>query len=196
MKTTFAALLGTAIALTSTFALAAEPGGFRVEARAGYGSTQYENEHTSLEGKETGASWGVGVGYDFGIGGQYYLGADLGLDQSSAAFQEKGGTISLEAELGRELEAGGRFGRAFENGMNLYARAAYVTATIDGEITFGGTGGSTRSPFTADTNGYRLAAGLELPMSERAFAKGEFRHTQYDEGLSSNQFVLGLGWRF
>ena len=53
---------------------------------------------------------------------------------------------------------------------------------------------STASPENFD--GYRLGAGGQLTVSGKAYVGGEYRYSNYEDGLKRHQVALTVGTRF
>ena len=45
-------------------------------------------------------------------------------------------------------------------------------------------------------DGVRVGAGVEHQLTSRAFVKAEYRYSNYEQGVSRNQVVAGVGLRF
>ena len=64
------------------------------------------------------------------------------------------------------------------------AKAGYTNA----RASFAGTG--------VNFDGYRLGAGVEWMVGTNVSIRAEYRFSDYEDGLSRHQGVLGLGYRF
>ena len=92
----------------------------------------------------------------------------------------------------------------------LYAKAGYTNARFKASLD----GDTVDQTSSFDTDGYRLGAGVEQAIAERAFVKLEYRYSNYSEGeidfeddtlpdsgrvdldLDRHQIVAGVGIRF
>jgi len=209
---------GSAIALAAP-AMAQENPTFtgpRVEALVGYdinkpGSSQDIDNADDLDQSMEGASYGVGVGYDFAMGSALigvegeYMGSSAETDYDTAAFETFGvGNV----EAGDDLYVGLRAGilaspRALVYVKGGYSNASYNVLTSDG---------TTNTDTDIDLDGWRVGAGAEYALSNNLFVKGEYRYTNYGEGevegpnggesdrfdidMDRHQVMLGLGYRF
>jgi outer membrane immunogenic protein len=45
-------------------------------------------------------------------------------------------------------------------------------------------------------DGLRLGAGIEFALGRGAYAKTEYRYSNYEGGVTRNQVITGLGFRF
>lgn len=190
--------------------------GPRIAVLGGYdGIRPGSSEDSDFEGDDQtvdGFLYGVEAGYDIAIGPRAVIGADLEYSDSTGKVE----TDSTDPEFfgfgrvstGRDLYVGLRAGlRATPNTL-VYAKGGYTNARLnvlanDGETEF-------RENFELD--GWRLGAGLEQALGTNAFAKVEYRYSNYsnanfefaDGGVSGDfdidtdrhQVVAGLGWRF
>ena len=167
--------------------------GPRVEVLLGYDAP---------EDLSNGLMYGVGVGYDFtaggatvGIEGEY---TDTDSDDCEEDVFLAGDELC--AGLGRDLYVGGRVGAAVGPSSFLYAKAGYTNQRVRAEYDDGGNG-------ALDTNegdnldGVRVGAGVELGiptlgLGSSAYIKGEYRYSNYEQGLEKHQALAGIGFRF
>jgi len=189
--------------------------GFRVGALAGYdgirpGSTQ----DTDLDGDDqtvNGLLYGVEAGYDFalsnfliGVEGEYT--GSTGKVETARTDPNFFGFGSVST--GRDLYVGARAGLTVAPTTLAYVKGGYTNARLnvlasDGTV-------DTRENF--ELNGYRLGAGVEQAIGSRAYAKLEYRYSNYNnadfqrvDGSTTSQFdidtdrhqvVAGVGIRF
>ena len=113
--------------------------------------------------------------------GNIVYGVELEATESTGKLSTAVGNI----EVGRDLYAGGRLGYVLGDSTLLYAKAGYTNARSSSP----GLGG-------ANGDGVRVGAGLEFKLSENTFARGEYRYSNYEDGVSRNQGLIGLGVKF
>jgi outer membrane immunogenic protein len=197
--------------------------GLRVEGIAGYGSlgtgedpdTGVENDDQSDESIE-GAVFGVGVGYDFDLGG--LVAGVEGEFTESTGEQEANETINgvnftSSIETGRDLYVGGRIGFVAGPSTLVYAKGGYTNTSLESAIE----GGNERFELDTNVDGFRLGAGIEQLFGPNAYGKLEYRYSNYnnldfsddfdidnfksedfdtDVDLDRHQVMVGFGFRF
>lgn len=168
-----------------------------------------ENNDQSAEG----LVWGGAVGYDVDLG-TMVIGGEAELTTSTAdtdsldGDQENFGLGSVDA--GRDIYVGARAGFKVTPSTLLYAKAGYTNARY-GIL---GTDGEVSERRNIDTDGWRVGAGVEQKLGSNAFAKLEYRYSnyskaevdfenpdipdtdQFDVDLDRHQVMAGVGWRF
>ena len=170
------AVLGTTPALAQNAPQA--PAGPRVEALIGYDKVKAVGE------SDGGALFGIGAGYDYAIGPAVSLGADI--EASKSTQKESAG--GAEVKAGRDLYAGGRVSFAVAPNANLYVKGGYTNARF--KATDGIVSGA------ANFDGYRLGAGGQLGIGGKAYVGGEYRYSDYEDGLKRHQVAASVGTRF
>ena len=199
-KYIFAALLaGTVAAPAFAQDVAAGPfTGFRIEALAGYDKLQSGNKDndgvdtSEDEGDESidGAAFGVGVGYDFDLGG--VVAGVEGEFTESTGKQKTVETIdapfSSRIETGRDIYVGGRVGFRVTPTTLVYGKAGYTNTSIEGA--FEGQDEGDRFEFDSNVDGYRLGAGVEQLFGRNAYGKIEYRYSNYSNIDFSDDFDL------
>lgn len=160
-----------------------------------------------------GAAYGVGLGYDFSMGGVVvglegeWVESTASTKYDTTAFTDFG---VGEIEAGRDLYAGLRVGTEITPETLLYAKAGYTNASLD--VTASNAAQSTTAVSNVHLDGWRVGAGVERAITENAFLKAEYRYSNYQEGefeapsgLESDRFdvdldrhtvMVGLGMRF
>lgn len=161
-----------------------------------------------------GAAYGVGVGYDADLGG-LVLGAEAELTDSSANSDEDPafGTQNFGlagVKANRDIYVGARLGFKAAPSTLLYAKGGYTAARFN----YVGSDGTTNYDTNVDLDGWRVGAGVEQKLGGNAFAKLEYRYSNYSEGeldfeadnvadgdrfnvdLDRHQIMAGVGWRF
>jgi len=183
-KLIIAALVAsTAIAAPAFAQDAAASGSFtgaHVEAIGGWDRVQGEGSH------DDGVLYGVGAGYDLQRGK-----AVFGIEGEATDSTQKQNLGALTEKASRDLYVGGRIGYVLGGNNLLYAKAGYTNARfkVDGTDT-----GVTLADGNLD--GVRVGAGVEHQLSNRAFVKAEYRYSNYEQGISRNQVLAGVGLRF
>ena len=177
-------LLATAAAtafLAATPALAqnAAPIGPRVEAVVGYDKVK------ALGEDDGGALFGIGAGYDFAVAPSVSLGLDVEATEST---MREGDEDVAEVKAGRDLYAGIRASLAVAPNANLYVKGGYTNARLKATIE--------NDSFSENFDGYRLGAGGQLGIGGKAYVGGEYRYSNYEDGLSRHQVAMTVGTRF
>lgn len=214
------AVLRTAMIMTGAM-LAAAPAaaqmtGPRIELHAGWDRPDFKVTYDdgvddfSDSQSEDGLLYGVEAGYDVALdsSGDILFGILAGFDLSTAkqcapVFGNDRGCL----KAGREWEIGGRLGARVGERSLVYLKASYVNARLK----------ATYEDFDnliddlsahEDETGVRFGAGFETAISERAYAKIEYRYTDFSAttvanddvnqrlDLSRHQVVGGVGMRF
>ena len=182
MKKILLVLAASSATLAATPALAqtapVAPNGMRAEVLAGYDSVKGNGE------SDDGLLYGVGVGYDFGGRGALGFGVDAELSDSNV----KQGDDTASVEAGRDLYAGGRLNYALSNSATLYAKAGYTNAKAKYELL--------GEEDSETLEGYRLGAGAQFGIGGRAYVGGEYRYSNYEQGVERHQVAMTLGTRF
>lgn len=190
MKKFIALSAVTAAALAATPAAAQAPQGPRVEALVGYDVLRADVEGNGVDlidtnVKDEGVLYGLGVGYDFGLGNGASLGVDLEATESNIKESNVAGTLKAD----RDLYAGGRVSFPLgADGSNVYLKGGYTKARFTAES------GTLRD--SESLEGYRLGAGAQLALAGKAYVGGEYRFSDYEQDVSRHQVALTLGTRF
>jgi outer membrane immunogenic protein len=187
-----AALLAGTIA---TPALAQEPApfsGLRVEGIVGYDTTDVEDEGSD------GIVYGAQVGYDVQTGGMVVgvegEASDSTVDECVADVDLTGDELCAQA--GRDLYVGGRVGGAVGSNLLLYGKAGYTNTRIALDYEDGTAGTALDFEDSANLDGVRVGGGLEFALGPNAYAKTEYRYSNYEQGFDKHQVVAGFGFRF
>lgn len=177
------------------------------------GSTR-DVDDQELDESIEGLSYGVGLGYDADMGG-LVVGAEAELTDSTADSDEAPvfgaqnfGISGIEA--GRDIYVGGRIGVKATPQTLVYAKGGYTAARYN----YRGNDGTTDYSTNIDVDGWRAGAGVEQKLGGNAFAKVEYRYSNYSKGevdfeatdiadgdrfdvdLDRHQVMAGVGWRF
>ena len=184
---------GAALCAFATPASAAVTGG-RVEALAGW-------DHASIDFADfgfndslnsDGVAFGVGLGYDFGVGSTASVGVDLEATDSTADLELAAAGDSADVSLGRDLYAGGRVTFAVSPVANVYVKAGYTNARVKATVVQAGTTTSD----AANADGVRGGIGAQFAVGGNAYVGGEYRYSNYEADFSRHQAVATLGFRF
>jgi len=211
---------GSALAISAPGA-AQEDRGFSgpwVAAVGGYdknqaGSTSDDDVNEDNDQSAEGVVWGGAAGYDVDLG-TMVIGGEAELTESTADTRSLDGdpeTFGLgSVEAGRDIYVGARAGFKATPNTLVYAKAGYTNARYG----FLGTDGQVSDEQHLDTDGWRVGAGVEQKIGTNAFAKLEYRYSNYSnaevdfepEGipdtdpinvdLDRHQLLAGVGWRF
>ena len=160
-----------------------------------------------------GLVYGAAVGYDIDLG-TMVVGAEAELTDSTADSDFAGDPETDfglgSVNTGRDIYVGARAGFKATPNTLIYAKGGYTNARFN----FIGTDGTTNYEQNIDTDGWRVGAGVEQKLGGNAFAKLEYRYSNYNtaeidfeaEGVAdSDQFdidtdrhqvMAGVGWRF
>jgi outer membrane immunogenic protein len=194
-KYLLAGLMAGAAVISATPASAQEAApfsGVRVEGIVGYDTTDVEDENSS------GILYGVGVGYDFQVGG---LVAGIEAEASDSTLDECVSDVDLVGDelcvqAGRDLYVGGRVGAAVSRNVLLYGKVGYTNARVALDYEDGTTGTVLDFEEGENLDGVRVGAGLEFALGPNSFAKAEYRYSNYEQGFDRHQAVAGFGFRF
>jgi outer membrane immunogenic protein len=165
---------------------AAEPAqftGFKLEGLAGY---------------DEGFVYGVGAGYDLQLG-NLVLGAEGEVSDSTdrecldSAFAPGDRFCSSS---GRNLYVGGRIGFTVAPRTLLYGKIGYTNQRVKADYTAGTPAALESFTASGKLDGIRLGAGLEQKLGGKAFVKGEYRYSDYENGSRRHDGVVGVGLRF
>jgi outer membrane immunogenic protein len=184
-KSFFIALAGSAALAAPALAqdAASSSGAFngpRVEAIGGWDRVQGGGGH------DDGVLYGAGAGYDVQRGNTVF-----GIEGEASDSTQKASDSGLTERAGRDLYVGGRVGAVVGGDNLLYAKAGYTNA----RFSISGTG--TGAPLArGDLDGVRVGAGIEHRLGGSAYVKTEYRYSNYEKGVSRNQVVAGVGFRF
>jgi outer membrane immunogenic protein len=169
----------------------AEPfSGIKVEGLVGYDTTDVEGNDAD------GIAYGLGVGFDK-QSGKMVFGIEAEATETSLGECVDGVVVpadTLCARVGRDLYAGGRIGTVIGSRTLLYAKAGYTNARVKTAYDTGVVGTETQAGENLD--GLRVGGGLELALGKSAFAKAEYRYSNYEQGFDRHQGVVGFGLRF
>ncbi len=198
--------------------------GFRLEGLAGYDTlrsgdrdddgvnSDEDNGDESIDG----VAFGVGVGYDFDLGG-VVAGVEAEFTESTGEqdVNETVDDINVTGgfEVGRDIYVGGRIGFRAAPTTLVYGKAGYTNTSIE----FAAETDDDRFELDSNVDGWRLGAGIEQLFGPNLYGKLEYRYSNYknldfsddfdldefesedfdtDIDLDRHQVVAGVGFRF
>lgn len=146
---------------------------------------------------ETGLGYGVAGGYDIQTSSGFLIGAEGEVTDSTGRDCNRSVLVAGDracATVKRDLYAGGRAGFVSGNTL-IYGKVGYTNARVGASYEDGTA--STTADFRDSTNldGVRVGGGLETNIG-RFLAKAEYRYSNYENGISRHQGLVGLGVRF
>lgn len=103
---------------------------------------------------------------------------------------------SLCAKFGRDLYVGGRVGAAVGRNALIYAKAGYTNARIGVDYDDGTVATTNDFVLTDELDGVRFGGGVQFGLGRSAYAKAEYRYSNYEQGYEKHQGLVGLGFRF
>jgi outer membrane immunogenic protein len=163
----------------------------------GVGSVGWDRSQVEDAGHNDGVAYGIGLGYDFQMGGAVVgiegEASDATTDRCASDISVAGDELCFKAK--RDLYVGGRVGSVIGANTLLYAKAGYTNARYGLDYDDGGTG---TANFKESTNldGIRVGAGLEHAIGPNSFVKAEYRYSNYEDDFDRHQVVAGFGFRF
>ncbi len=192
MKKFITLALASAAVLSATPAFADVQSGFRAEGLVGYDEITADLTDFGLgEPSEGGFAYGVGLGYDFAVSEKAALGVDLEFADSSTNIEYDDGIEAAGVSTGRDLYVGARATFAVSDSINLYAKAGYTNARVNAFYD----DGVTVISDSANGDGIRGGIGAQLNL-DKLYVFTEYRYSNYEAGISRNQGMAGLGFRF
>jgi len=176
-----------AVSVFATPVLAQESGDFsgaKGTAIAGYDNTDFGITGAGSADNADGFLFGASLGYDLQSSNIVY-GVEAEITESTGKISGGGASVNTS----RDLYAGGRLGFVAGDKALIYVKAGYTNA----RYTANGAGLGTIS---GNADGVRVGAGVEFKLSDNVFARGEYRYSNYEQGVSRNQGIVGLGVKF
>lgn len=166
--------------------------GPRVEGIVGY-------ENVAVPGPNSdGATYGVGVGYDWQMGnavvGVEAEASDSSTDECTRDYLVTGDELC--AQVGRDLYVGGRVGAVISPNALLYGKLGYVNGRLQTQYDDGTANNATGFETGDNLDGVRAGIGLEYALGPSTYVKAEYRYSNYEQGYEKHQGVVGIGFRF
>lgn len=115
---------------------------------------------------DTKTTYGLNAGYDFALTDRVRLGVEA---TSNDLFQDN-----------REYGAGGRLGFVVTPDLMLYGKVGYVN----------------REVYSTKLDGITYGGGAELALNNNLYLKGEYRRSDFENEVTGDTGLLGLGIRF
>ena len=167
--------------------------GPRAEVTVGYDTTRIGDQPAGAPKSVNQARYGAALGYDVAVGNTWTLGAEIDAGGTLGDGRRfKVGTTQFDADQGRDLDASLRLGykagaRTLVYGKAGWANSRYIASSQTG---------STQVQAASNEDGLRLGAGIEHMLTERFYAKAEYRYTSYGHDVDRHQALAGVGVRF
>lgn len=165
--------------------------GPRVEAILGYdvsqaGSTADNDANSADDQSIEGLLYGVGIGYDFDMGG-VVVGVEGEYTDSTAKTEFSDGAdyegFGLgRVDTGRDLYVGARVGAKVGDDLLAYVKGGYTNTKYN----ILAADGENELSQDINTDGWRVGAGLEYSLADNTFAKVEYRYSKYEEAEFEN----------
>lgn len=180
-----------AVAFASSSAMANDISGFRLEALLGWDNVKIDGL-----GNTSGFGYGAGVGYDFAVGKTISVGVDaeiMGATTDVEGTEDVLGTpVNIRLSTGRDIFLGGRITGKVADRFAVYARGGYVNGRLEATASvpdFSDTAG-------ANADGFRLGAGGQYLVGDKAYVGAEYRYTNYEGDFTRHQVLATFGYRF
>jgi outer membrane immunogenic protein len=201
-KLSIAALIATTAFAAPAFAQSQDQSfaGSHAEVIAGW---DHVNDKSSYDASKDGVTYGGNIGYDiqrgstvFGVEGEV-TGSTIS-DRSSNVLNAGD---RLRVKAGRDLYVGGRLGFVAGPRTLIYAKAGYTNAQFITDYSSPNTTPALDLRQRDNYDGWRLGAGAEFKLTDKVFAKAEYRYSNYGSQTNGvdperHQIVTGLGVRF
>jgi outer membrane immunogenic protein len=176
----------------------------RLELHGGYdrlADPEYFSPSDSSFRPAEGAFFGAAAGYDRPVGDRVFAGIEAGVDFSTGLSCEVNPLILAPGifenciEPGRDLSAIARIGVRIGDGKaKIYALSGYSNLRLEESSRLNGRNDT--GVLSSNLDGIRFGAGLEYALTERFYGKVEYRYSNYNQGFSRNQLLVGAGIRF
>ena len=183
-------ILATSLIALAATATPASAEGFRAEIHAGW-------DHPNSDGfKDDGIVYGIGLGYDFDVSQNAFVGVDLSLDDSTMKECETSAVLAndrLCVAAGRDLAAGIRAGVNVGTSGKVFGLAGYTNARFKASYT---TPAGVRTSEGENLDGFRLGAGYQHALGGKTYGKVEYRYSNYENDVTRHQVLFGVGMTF
>jgi len=185
-----------------------------VGAKYSYTDTAFPEDNVKVKQSANGFVGGVGIGYDFAVSESIRAGVLAAFDLSTAKkCDEVLGGDRLCFKARRDIEAGVRLGHVYGGKTLAYVGVSYVNGrgrfaySVSNIAAFSAS--STELLRIQDNrDGIRFTGGAEVALTPRAYAKLEYRYSDYKKfkdsfdteteslGFDRHQVIAGIGYRF
>jgi outer membrane immunogenic protein len=160
-------------------------------------------DKSSFDASKDGVTYGGNIGYDFQRGSTVFgvegevTGSSIS-DRSSNVLNQGD---RLRVKAGRDLYVGGRLGFLAGPNTLIYAKAGYTNAQFITDYDSPNSTPALSLRSRDNLDGWRLGAGAEVKLTDKVFAKAEYRYSNYGSqpnGVNPerHQIVTGIGVRF
>lgn len=201
-KLSIAVLAATTAFATPAFAQSQDQSfaGSHAEVIAGWDRV---TDKSSYDVSRDGVTYGGNIGYDiqrgstvFGVEGEV---TGSTISERSSNVLNAGDRLRVKA--GRDLYVGGRLGFVAGPRTLIYAKAGYTNAQFITDYDSPATTPALSFRQRDNYDGWRLGAGAEFKLTDKVFAKAEYRYSNYGSQTNGvdperHQIVTGLGVRF
>ncbi|WP_313536491.1 porin family protein [Sphingomonas sp.] len=161
------------------------------------------NDKSSYDASKDGVTYGGNIGYDIQRGGTVFgvEGEVTGSTISDRSNDVLNAGDRLRVKAGRDLYVGGRLGFVANPRTLIYAKAGYTNAQFITDYDSPATTPALSFRQRDNYDGWRLGAGAEFKVTDKVFAKAEYRYSNYGSQTNGvdperHQIVTGLGVRF
>jgi len=162
----------------------------------GYAQIQTGFDSVSVLGEsDEGIAYGGAIGYDFTVGGNWFIGVEGSIDDSSTKYCVSDVDVvgdRLCAKTGRDLSAVLRLGTNLGEKGQLYVLGGYTNARL--KLTY--TDGVDSESIGDNGDGFRLGAGYKQNFSGNLYGKIEYRYSNYESDFSRHNALVALGMNF
>lgn len=189
--------------------------GFRAGVLLGYDALQPgSSTESSIQGRNTadGLLYGGEIGYDKQIANRWVIGVEADITGSTSKVDNDPVDPNAfgfgRVKAGRDIGVGARVGYLLSPTTMIYGKGGYTNGRLD----LTASDGTTETGRHFNLDGYRVGAGIEKSLGRRAYAKLEYRYSnytnarlEYPSGANTNNFSVdtdrhqiaaGVGIRF
>lgn len=174
--------------------------GPRAEAIVGW---DHVKDDSTYRASKDGVVYGGAIGYDVQRGNTVF-GVEGEITGASTRDRDTGVLNpgdSLRVKAGRDLYVGGRLGFVVGGRTLIYAKGGYTNAGFNTQYSSPDTTPAINIREKDHADGWRLGAGAEVKLTDKVYAKAEYRYSDYgqqDSGIDAkrHQVLGGVGIRF
>ena len=190
-----------AVALTTaTFLVTATPAsaqtftGPRVEVKIGLDQLRYDLGTAPGSTREKGTDFGYGatVGYDREVQPNLVIGVEGGAIFSDGDYARSSAAAIDLTHVRRDLFAAARIGTRVGANALVYGKVGYSNLELGTETR----GAAVPTYNRRNYDGVLLGAGAEVGLTANTYLKSEYRYTNYEDGVSRQNILTGIGIRF